>query len=265
MKLMRWWLVLSCCLFVACGTNSVDAENNTIDSSHKQNTTMTAETTVIEVQDTSSHASFSPAQIKKPSGIYQFVLPYEANQQIVHTVAFYPGSFRLQEEYLHKPDSVTTTTGTWAPSQGQIWLYKDHLVRGRYSWKGDTLQYYSPRLKKNFSLARLTSVIQNPAWQDRRKAGDVLFGTGTEPFWSVQITGQDSLVLSMPDWPAPLRTKITSKTKEGSRRVYTAESDSLTVTVLPYFCNDGMSDFIYTRKMAITYRGKSYTGCGELF
>jgi uncharacterized membrane protein len=45
--------------------------------------------------------------------------------------------------------------------------------------------------------------------------------------------------------------------------VYTADNDSLLVTVYPLFCSDGMSDFLYTQKIKLVYKGQTYTGCGE--
>ena len=200
-------------------------------------------------------------EVKRPSGLYQFVLPY-GDARILHTVAFYPATFRLQEEYLNKPDSVVMTQGTWAPSQGAIWLYKDQVVRGRYFWKGDSLQYFSPRLNKKFSMTKLTPAATNPVWQTKKNEGAKLYGIGTEPFWSVEVSKEDSIILSMPDWPQPLRTKLTGASKEAAGLVFTAADDSLTVNVLPYFCNDGMSDFVYTNKITVAYKGKTYKGCG---
>lgn len=201
---------------------------------------------------------------KKPAGIYRFLLPYEGGSKILHTVSFSPANYRLQEEYPGKKDSVVITEGTWAPSEGFIWLYKDQIVRGRYTWKGDTLQYYSPRLKKRFSMETLSPVVVNEIWQAKKKEGTQLYGVGNEPFWSVEVTGKDSVVLNMPEWTAPLSLKLAAAAPAKDSTVYTAENDSLSVTVYPLFCNDGMSDFLYTRRVKVVYRGQTYRGCGEV-
>jgi uncharacterized membrane protein len=267
---MRWLLVFWFCSLAACGmepeespatTKTVTTATTTSDTKEIS----TPDTAVNVEQDTSSHASYSTPSIKKPSGIYQFLLPHDGGTNILHTISFYPGTFHLQEEYLNKKDSIVITDGTWAPSQGFIWLYKEQLVRGRYTWKGDSLQYYSPQLKRKFSLTKLTPATTNPVWMEKKKQAVILFSVGNEPFWSIEVNKRDSIVFSMPEWTQPLRTKISSTEKLGSKTIYASLSDSLQVTVYPYFCSDGMSDFIYTNKVMVQHKGKTYQGCGITF
>ena len=264
---MRWWSFLCLFFVVACGseadekTASTKTANSSASALPPQNE---IDTTVNFAKDTASYQSLAPA-IKKPSGIYQFLFPYDANTQILHTVAFYPTSFRLQEEYVGKGDSIVITEGTWAPSQGFIWLYKDQLVRGRYVWKGDTLQYFSPRQNKKYSLTKLTPASTNKVWVDKKATGTILFAVGTEPFWSVEINKRDSIIVSMPDWTEPLRAKISAVDQQKSGTVYHSTADSLRVTISPYFCSDGMSDFIYSNKVTVNHKGKTYQGCGMKF
>jgi uncharacterized membrane protein len=264
---MRSWIVVGCILISACGNNEA-----TVD--HTSRTTTSATTIDTQTISTDSNSGFakktetlkapSVPVIKTPSGIYQFLLPYGENE-ILHTVAFYPESFRLQEEYLGKKDSIVLTEGTWTPSQGAIWLYKEQLVRGRYTWKGDTLQYLSPGTNKKFSLAKLTPASNNAVWMAKAKEGAILFGVGTEPFWSVEVKTRDSAILSMPDWPQPLRVRLSAINKTADSTVYSAANDSLRIAIYPYFCNDGMSDFSYTNKVTVQYKGYIYKGCGVVF
>lgn len=263
---MRRWFFPLCVFLWACGTPPGETAATTAATPAAPAPGVSADTALPSATDTVSHVSFNPPPpLKKPSGIYQFLLPYDTRTKILHTVAFYPHTYRLQEEYLNSGDSVVITEGTWAPSQGYIWLYKEQLARGRYTWQGDTLQFYSPRLKQKFSLTKLLPVADNPALQAKKKEGAVLFGVGTEPFWSVEVTRQDSIVLSVPDWPAPLRTKITAARRGRDSSVYTAAADSLQVTVFPYFCSDGMSDFTYPNKIVVQRKGLTLQGCGMLY
>ena len=235
-------------------------------------TTAPAPATQITSSDTDNSLAMDTARLdtpvlpptRKPNGVYRLLLPDEEGKNILHTISFSPTAYRLQEEYPGKKDSVVVTTGTWAPSGGFIWLYRDQIARGRYKWKGDTLQYYSPRQKKSFSLEKLTPAAANKVWQTKKQEGAILYGVGNEPFWSVEVRPDDSLVLNMPDWSAPLRAKITAKDKSGDSAVYTAANDSLQLTVYPIFCNDGMSDFLYTQKFKVVYKGQTYSGCGEV-
>ncbi len=264
---MRLWLAFGCLILLSCGTGPGEEASPTP-------TTDTSMPTASELPAADSDLNFAkeeepaeekpaPPAIKRPSGVYRFLLPGEDGGHILHTVSFTDGQFLLQEEFGPGWDSVSVTKGTWAPSAGFIWLYKDQVVRGRYTWQGDTLQYFSPRMKKHFALEKLTSVRVNEFWQNKKSEGTLLYAVGTEPFWSVELTRQDSLVMTMPDWPAPLRAKAARASVSSDSTVYTAINDSLRVIVYPLFCSDGMSDFLYSQKIKVVYKGETYTGCGE--
>lgn len=258
-------MVFGCVFLFACGSEPVKPAV----AAQKQNTVFaTATTTPVDsalgfAKDTAREEPPPVVPVtKKPSGIYQFSLSSGDGKNILHTVAFYPTTYRLQEDY-NGGDSTVVTEGTWAPSEGTIWLYRDQVLRGRYNWEKDTLQYYSPGLKKGFPMEKLLLASATPTWQTARKEGARFYGVGTEPFWSVEVTKEDSIVLNMPDWTEPLRTKLTSFNIAKDSSVYTG-SDSLHITLYPRFCNDGMSDFVYTQKLKLQYKNKTYNGCGEL-
>jgi uncharacterized membrane protein len=265
---MRTRVLIGCFFLLSCGTEPTATETavttqSTTNDSAKPAVALTAADTNSSFAMDSDDEALAVKPTKKPTGIYRFLLPVDGGQKILHTVAFYPGSYRLQEEYSGKRDSIVVTKGTWAPSQGFIWLYKDQILRGRYTWKGDTLQYYSPRTKKTFSMNKLTPVIADKLWQTKKDQGDVVYGVGNEPFWSIDLTDKDSLVLNMPNWTAPLRLKIGGVSAAKDSTVYTAASDSVKVVLYPLFCSDGMSNFLYSKKVKLVYRGQTLNGCGE--
>jgi hypothetical protein len=100
-------------------------------------------------------------KVNPPNGIYRTVLPMNGTME--QTVAFNKDfTYQLQEKYNNnKTDSIVITEGTWAPSDGAIWLYKDQVMRGRYNWKGEDLQYFSPLYKKYFSMHSLHDVMDD--------------------------------------------------------------------------------------------------------
>jgi uncharacterized membrane protein len=204
---------------------------------------------------------------KSPNGIYQTVLPL--NNKIEQTIAFNDDlTYQLQEKYINKEkDSVIITEGTWTPSDGYIWLYKDQIAIGRYKWKGDTLQYYSAALKKKFSMKRLPDAAQNKAWHDKNREGIVVFAVGTEPFWSIELNNRDSLLFSLPEWGHPLRMKVDSSFSNSDSTGYFSKTDSvqIRVTVFPHFCSDGMSNFTYRNKVRVQYNQQVYNGCGIVY
>ena len=264
---MRIWMFVGCFFWLACGSEPTETTvtKNTFDTATTKAPPSISSDTANAAKDTAGTPTPVAETIRKPSGIYEFYLPYDNNTKILHTIAFYPTTFRLQEEYPGKKDSVVVTEGSWAPSQGYIWLYKDQVVQGRYTWNGNTLEYFSPRWKKNFPLTKLTPVTTSSPWQAKKKEGAVLFAVGTEPFWIIEINRQDSIVLSMPSWTEPLRVKLANTTKLKDSTVYTSVGDSLRVTLYRFFCNDGMSDFLYSNKVKVHYRGQTLEGCGEVF
>lgn len=265
---MKRWVIYSSFVLLACGTEPKEV---TISSESKNTATAPAVADTppdsgsrIPADNTTEMVTVTPVT-PKPAGIYRAMLPYGEGKKILHTIAFYPTTYRLQEEYPGKPDSVVITQGTWAPSGGYIWLYRDQVAAGRYTWKGSTLQYYNPQLKKSTSMEKLVPAATNQVWQTKKKQGIALYGVGTEPFWSVEVDDSDSLVVNMPDWTSPLRSKITAADRSQDSVTYTASGDSLQLVVYPRFCSDGMSDFLYTQKLKLVYKGQTYKGCGEVF
>jgi len=206
-------------------------------------------------------------KIKKPQGIYKTTLSTPGKME--QTVAFYNDlTYQLQEKYIAgKKDSIVITQGNWSPSDGYIWLYKDQVVRGRYTWKGDTLQYFSPVAKKNFTMQHLQDVTQTDVWKNRKQEGLAVVGIGNEPFWRIELSQKDSLSLFLPEWTKPVTLKINSTSNTSDSTAYIAGNDSaqLKLTVFPYFCSDGMSDFVYSNKVRVQYNNQVFNGCGVVF
>ena len=195
---------------------------------------------------------------KDPKGYYQTTLP----GGIEHIVAFYSDhSYQLQERY--KKDSLVVIRGNWSPSNGFIWLYKDQIVRARYRWKGDALEYYSPALKKGFGMSTMVDIAGNKVWREKKAEGISFFGIGNEPFWSVEIKA-DSVAFRLADWKESLRTSL-ALTRETSDSLVYDSGDSLRITILPFFCSDGMSDHIYGHAVKVTYKNQLYQGCGQRY
>ena len=234
-----------------------------------------SDTTVIEtsdvnaaIVDTSSLVNLPVVKkVKSPNGIYRtsLPLPVETEQTIAFNKDF---TYLLQEKYTsNDQDSVVVTEGTWTPSDGVIWLYKDQIVRGRYKWKGDVLQYYSPLIKKNFPMKPMQDAVQNTAWKNKNRQGVTFYGIGTEPFWNIELNNKDSISFSISEWNQPIRFKIDSFFNNNDSVSYTARTDSvqIRVTIFPHFCSDGMSDFIYRNRVKVHYNQQIYNGCGVAY
>jgi uncharacterized membrane protein len=219
-----------------------------------------------EKKDTASVITPQVRPIKEPSGIFQTILPYNDSSKLEQIVQFYMNhTYRLQEKF--KKDSIVITEGSWTPSDGFIWLYKDQLAYGRYKWKGNILQYFDPKYNKSYSMQKLTDVLTNTVWKNRKAEGIVLFGIGNEPFWSVEFNNKDTISFLLSEWKSPVKMKIDETKLVQDSTIYLAQTDSakLKLIVLPYFCNDGMSDNVYQNKVVVQYNKQTYKGCGVLY
>jgi len=219
--------------------------------------------------DTVAIAKPEQESIKDPSGIYRVILPYNDSIKFEQIVKFNnDNTYRLQEKFMPgKKDSLVLSEGTWAPSNGCIWLYKDQVVAGRYKWKGNELQYYDPQYKKTYAMHPLSDIMSNKTWKDRKEQGFVVFGVGNEPFWSVALNNNDTISFRLADWDDAVKMKVSEAKMASDTTVYLAQNDSskLKLMVLPYFCSDGMSDFIYPNKVQVQYNHQTYRGCGVLY
>lgn len=211
----------------------------------------------------------APKKIKNPSGIFRAIIPFTEGVSIEQTIAFEPdNTFLLQEKYIGKKDSLVITEGNWSPSDGHIWLYtKDQVVRGRYAWKGNVLQWVSPELKKNFSMELQKDALENSVWLKKKNEGLVLFGIGNEPFWNVSVSNKDSITFLQSEWTHPLTLKIDSSKLTTSEKTFIAQEDSLQLrlTVYHQFCSDGMSDYVYRNRIRLQYNTQVFNGCGILY
>jgi uncharacterized membrane protein len=208
-------------------------------------------------------------QLKSPVGMYRVIFPLEDSIKIEQTIKFYNNkTYQLQEKYPgHNKDSMVVIQGTFLPSNGFIWLYQDHVARGRYKGKKDTLQYYDPLYKKSYSMVKLQDVLERDIWQQKKAQGYTLYGVGNEPFWSIELNNEDTISFRLADWEQALKMKRKETLTSKDTIVYLAQNDSsqLKLMVLPYFCSDGMSDFTYQNKILVKFNNQTYSGCGVVY
>jgi uncharacterized membrane protein len=270
---MRYLLITSLIVLTACNSGSPVQTEEIRDSQSKVTTDTFQHQTNVEIDSVAAQEDSvnlplpMPDVVKSPSGIYRATLPYK-DSKVEQTVKFYNNNtYRLQETYIGSADSVTITEGTWAPSNGYVWLYNDQVVRARYKWKGNTLQYFNPGSNKSYSMTRMQDVLNRKVWNDKKNQGIKLFGIGNEPFWSVELSKKDTLEFLLSEWEHPVRMKVSRATMLGDTTVYNGQNDSAHVrlAILPYFCSDGMSDFTYENKILVTYNQQMYHGCGVFY
>jgi uncharacterized membrane protein len=92
--------------------------------------------------------------------------------------------------------------------------------------------------------------------------GQPVRALGTEPFWSVELTGTE-LVYTTPDSPEQ-RAPQPNPVAQGTTATYeaeTADGTDLRVTLIATECSDGMSDRTYPLTAMVKVGDLDLTGC----
>lgn len=92
--------------------------------------------------------------------------------------------------------------------------------------------------------------------------GQPVRALGTEPFWSVELTGTE-LVYTSPE-PPELRAPQPAPVVQGTTATYeaeTADGTGLRVTLIATECSDGMSDRTYPLTAMVKLGDQDLTGC----
>lgn len=85
---------------------------------------------------------------------------------------------------------------------------------------------------------------------------------GTEPFWSLELTGTD-MVYTSPE-PGELRAPQPTAVVQGTVAMFeaaTADGQSMKVTLTATECSDGMSDRTYPLTAIVELGERTLTGC----
>ncbi|UZW56913.1 membrane-like protein [Sphingobium sp. JS3065] len=98
-----------------------------------------------------------------------------------------------------------------------------------------------------------------PAPAPERPDGDRYRAIGTEPFWAVTVKGSTA-TLDRPD-KAPVRYAVSRHDDKWAIR-YLGDGFSMTITEGP--CSDGMSDAVWSDRVALAFGEGTLNGCGGL-
>ena len=92
--------------------------------------------------------------------------------------------------------------------------------------------------------------------------GQPVRALGTEPFWSVELTGTE-MVYTAPE-PPEQRAPQPNPVVQGTTATYeaeTADGTALSVTLIATECSDGMSDRTYPLTAMVKLGERQLTGC----
>lgn len=198
-----------------------------------------------------------------PTGAYQGMYPCKGCEGIQQTILFTQDKkYRLEELAWGKSSIPKKTEGIWERKNGMIWMYQPGRPPLRFFLKNDSL--FTDSLQ--YALVKRELATINPSWKQKQTEGIDFIGVGNEPFWSLEIDNEKMILFRLADWKKPVIAAVQDPVVTADSTVYklTSGKDLLRITVLPHFCSDGMSDFLYQYKVVVTFKGSGYKGCGVM-
>ncbi|HSQ43924.1 MAG TPA: copper resistance protein NlpE N-terminal domain-containing protein [Ginsengibacter sp.] len=205
-----------------------------------------------------------------PLGAYQGIFPCKDCDGIQQTILFNSDkTFREEQMIWSKNEAPKISEGNWQRKNNKIELTQNNKPVIDFDKRDDTL--FAVNINgvvvndsSKYSLTKRNLADNNPVWNKKRSAGIDFVAMGNEPFWNLEVDYEKSILFKLADWKKPLIVRIEKSEIDKDSTVYKLKSDTTKwrITILPQFCNDGMSDFLYQYKVIIKYNGILYKGCG---
>ncbi len=231
--------------------------------------TTTVQDTVIFIKDSTMAQIFADSL---PKGAYQGIFPCKGCEAIQQTISFSADKKYNREEMQWGSVSLPKrTSGRWERKEGKILLYYNDKPIMKLRLKKDTLvnvETNSTVIKDSmlYVMTKRNLASDQSSWNKKRSEGIDFVGIGNEPFWSVEIDNEKLVLFKLADWQKPVIVPIENPVMNKDSTFYSlpTEDSRLTVTIIPRFCSDGISDFLYEYKMIVRFKGSAYEGCGVM-
>lgn len=223
--------------------------------------------TVIFIRDSTMASDFSDSL---PKGAFQGMFPCKDCEGIQNTIVFSPDkTYSRQELPWGSAAKSYSATGKWERKAGKIILHENGKAAMTLRYAKDTLINVETNGNRvpdssKYILTKRNLASANTAWNEKKNQGIDFVGVGNEPFWSLEIDNEKMILFKLADWKKSIIVAIETPIVKKDSTFYSLESEKInwSVTILPQFCSDGMSDFLYQQKVVVRYNGVAYTGCG---
>jgi uncharacterized membrane protein len=210
-----------------------------------------------------------------PLGFYQGMLPCKNCEGIQRTIMFSEnGHFKMEELSWGKETVAKRTDGTWEKEKGRFLLYQGEKVMSKYKFVKDSLintenlgARVPDSMSKQYALFKKNTSPENPSWKKRKSEGIDIIGTGSEPFWSIEIDNKKFILFKTAKSEKPVIVPIEKPLITKDSIVYSIVTEAgavLRISISSNFCSDGISDHLYEYKMSVWYKGQSYKGCAVI-
>lgn len=223
--------------------------------------------TVVFIKDSTMAQIFADSL---PEGAYQGMFPCKDCEGIQNTIIFSPNKTYSREEMpWGSPARPYQAKGKWERKDNKIVLYANGKPELKFRYRKDTLvnvESNGNRLSDSskYILTKRSLASENKSWAQKKNQGIDFVGVGNEPFWSLEIDNEKMVVFKLAEWKKPVIVPIEKPYVKNDSTYYSLMSDNTawSVTILPQYCSDGMSDFLYQQKVIVRYKGTAYRGCG---
>jgi uncharacterized membrane protein len=231
--------------------------------------TTIVEDTLTSIKDSTIASNYSDSLL--PLGAYQGIFPCPDCDGIQQTILFTEYIFKQEQMVWGENKTLKSSEGTWQKRNDTIKLMQNGKPVMDLIKKGDTLFPITIRgirliNSSKYFLTKRTLAINNPIWNNKQKIGIDFEATGNEPFWNLEIDKHKFISFKNPEWKKPIVVRTEKPIITRDSIFYGLKSDTTvwTITILPQFCNDGMSDYLYQYKVIVNYNGTRYKGCGVM-
>ena len=223
------------------------------------NDTTHVQDTVIFIKDSSMAAAFADSL---PNGAYQGMYPCKGCEGIQQTILFMADKKYRLEELKWGSSAPKKTEGIWEKKNGMVVMYQPGRPPLKFFLRKDSL--FTDSLQ--YALVKRELATLNPSWKQKQSEGIDFIGVGNEPFWSLEIDDEKMVLFKLADWKKPVIFPVEKPVVNTDSTLYNlrSEGNPIRIIIYPQFCSDGMSDFLYQYKIAITFKGNTYKGCGVM-
>ncbi len=175
------------------------------------------------------------------------------------------------EVYLINDSEQLIIDGQWKQHEGNLHLQNEggELIK-RFEIEGDELilkektENSTGILPVGFTVALnadFTSILHH---QERLKSDGMVFSaSGNEPFWSVQVSTDNTLIFRTPD--QEIRSTLSAFDSHLAEKAisFELENKPVSLEITPESCLDSMSGFMFSHNVSLQIGNTTFTGCGS--
>lgn len=202
---------------------------------------------------------------------YSGTLPCEDCNGIRQVVVLDSGnSFKLSETYLGK-EGCKEKCGRWFLEDGKVMLYTDNAPIAQYAVSGGNLvsldrSNFSQAARQGQGMLSRKHLVRSKKINQKYLDGLDVVGFGGDPSWSLDITHNKAIQFSVPGMDAPFAVSPVVPKLSGDSLIYdiVTSSEKMKIIFSPGICGDNAGDNVYDYKVTISFRGKTYRGCGAI-